>query len=115
MRSYRGVPAGKPPDQEICPEKSSPKYFASIVVGAVREFPRRQILKEAVMPALVYRELAWAFAILIGSWILLTPRGPFPLWDPGPVATAIVGIAGIALGIAGFVLGRRPSNAVVRQ
>lgn len=41
--------------------------------------------------------LAWAYCILIGGVILITPGGV------GPIVTTVAGIAGIVIGSAGFI------------
>ncbi|WP_374087138.1 hypothetical protein [Methylomicrobium lacus] len=46
--------------------------------------------------------LTWAYAIIIGGVLLLTPGGI------GPIVTKIAGALGIALGAAGFYIGRTP-------
>lgn len=52
--------------------------------------------------------LTWAYAIIIGGVLLLTPEGI------DPIVYQVLGVVGILLGIAGFVLGRRqvPARAV---
>jgi hypothetical protein len=49
--------------------------------------------------------LTWAYAIIIGGVLILTPEG----WDP--IVFTILGVVGIALGIAGFVFGRQRAPA----
>jgi hypothetical protein len=50
--------------------------------------------------------LTWAYAIIIGGVLILRPEG----WDP--IVYTVLGVVGIALGIAGVVFGRaRPPAA----
>lgn len=45
---------------------------------------------------LIIGPLAWAYAIIIGGVLLLTPGGI------GPIVTNVAGVLGIGLGAAGF-------------
>jgi hypothetical protein len=52
--------------------------------------------------------LTWAYAIIIGGVLLITPDGI------DPIVYTVLGVLGIALGIAGFVFGRARVPAAVR-
>ncbi len=62
------------------------------------------------MPAFIYRELAWAWIIIVGG-LMITPGGIVCI-ACGPLLTIILGVISIAIGIAGFVVGRRSSNPI---
>ena len=62
------------------------------------------------MPAFIYRELAWAWIIIVGG-LMITPGG-IECIACGPLLTRILGVISVAIGIAGFVVGRRSSNAM---
>lgn len=49
--------------------------------------------------------LAWAYAIIVGGVLLITPEGV------GPIVYQVLGALGILIGIAGFALGRRAVTA----
>ena len=53
----------------------------------------------------IYRELAWAWIIFIGG-LMITPGG-IDCIVCGPVITNILGVISIAIGVSGFVFGRR--------
>ena len=57
------------------------------------------------MPAFIYRELAWAWIIIVGG-LMITPGG-IECIACGLVLTRILGVISVAIGIAGFVAGRR--------
>ena len=57
------------------------------------------------MPAFIYRELAWAWIIIVGG-LMITPGG-IECIVCGPLLTKAIGVISIAIGIAGFVAGRR--------
>ncbi|GEM_PF-2538270 len=49
--------------------------------------------------------LTWAYAILVGGVLLITPEGVIP------VVYQILGVAGIGLGAAGFALNKGQLSA----
>lgn len=49
--------------------------------------------------------LTWAYAIVVGGVLLITPDGI------DPIVYRVAGPVGIALGLAGFALGRRVASA----
>ena len=51
--------------------------------------------------------LTWAYAIIVGGVLLITPDGI------DPIVYRVVGVVGILLGIAAFALGRRAVGATV--
>lgn len=57
------------------------------------------------MPAFIYRELTWAWIIIVGG-LMIIPGG-IECIACGPVLTRLLGVISVALGIAGFVSGRR--------
>jgi hypothetical protein len=57
------------------------------------------------MPAFIYRELAWAWIIIVGG-LMITPGG-IECIACGPLLTRILGVISVGIGIAGFVVGRR--------
>ena len=61
------------------------------------------------MPSFIYRELAWAWIIILGIGIIITPGGGI-CTVCGPLLTKIIGIISVAIGITGFVVGRGSSN-----
>lgn len=60
------------------------------------------------MPTFIYRELAWAWIIIVGG-LMITPGG-IECIACGPLVTKILGVISVAIGVAGFVLGRRGSS-----
>lgn len=50
--------------------------------------------------------LTWAYAIIVGGVLLITPEGI------DPIVYTVLGVLGIVLGIAAFALGR--GNAAAR-
>ncbi len=56
------------------------------------------------MLTFVYRELAWAWVIIIGA-LIITPGG-IDCTACGSVLTNILGAISIAIGVTGFVAGR---------
>lgn len=66
------------------------------------------------MPAFFYRELAWAWIIIVGG-LMITPRGVECIACGRPL-TVILGLISVAIGVTGFVAGRRaPVLAPTRQ
>ena len=61
------------------------------------------------MPTFIYRELAWAWIIIVGG-LMITPGG-IDCIACGPLISKILGVISVAIGVAGFVLGRRGSAA----
>ncbi len=57
------------------------------------------------MASFIYRELAWAWIIIVGG-MMVTPGG-LDCIACGPFLTRTLGILSIGIGIAGFVAGRR--------
>ena len=60
------------------------------------------------MPAFIYRELAWAWIIIVGGGIL-TPGG-FVCTRCGPLLTIGISVISVAIGTIGFMFGRGSSN-----
>jgi len=60
------------------------------------------------MPAFIYRELAWAWIIIVGG-LMITPEG-IECIQCGPLLTRVLGVISIAIGIAGFALRQTSSN-----
>ena len=61
------------------------------------------------MPTFIYRELAWAWIIIVGG-LMITPGG-IECIACGPLISKVLGVISVAIGVAGFVLGRRGSAA----
>ena len=61
------------------------------------------------MPTFIYRELAWAWIIIVGG-LMITPGG-IECIACGPLISKILGVISVAIGVAGFVLGRRGTSA----
>ena len=59
------------------------------------------------MPTFIYRELAWAWIIIVGG-LMITPGG-IECIACGPLISKVLGVISVAIGVAGFVLGRRGS------
>ena len=57
------------------------------------------------MPAFIYRELAWAWIIIVGG-LMITPGG-IECIACGLLLTRILGVISVGIGIAGFVVGQR--------
>jgi hypothetical protein len=69
------------------------------------------------MPTFMYRELAWAYLIVLGGvLVILIPGGVIPIPDPpclacvGPLVTIGLGVISVVFGTIGFVL--RSSNPI---
>ena len=60
------------------------------------------------MPAFIYRELAWAWIIIVGG-LMITPGG-IECIACGATLTRILGVISVAIGVTGFVIGRRPTS-----
>ena len=61
------------------------------------------------MPTFICRELAWAWIIIVGG-LMIAPGG-IECIACGPLISKILGVISVAIGVAGFVLGRRGSAA----
>ena len=61
------------------------------------------------MPTFIYRELAWAWIIIVGG-LMITPGG-IECIACGPLISKVLGVISVVIGVAGFVLGRRGSAA----
>ncbi len=61
------------------------------------------------VPSWLYRELAWAWLIIIGGIILITPGGVICL-SCGPIER-LAGIISILIGVIGFAAGRTQAPA----
>jgi len=61
------------------------------------------------MPAFIYREFAWAWLIIFGG-VMIIPGGIIVCIACGPLLTTVIGVISVAIGTAGFVVGRGSSN-----
>ena len=61
------------------------------------------------MSTFIYRELAWAWIIIVGG-LMIIPGEIIVCIACGPVLTKIIGLISIAIGIAGFVIGRNQAS-----
>jgi hypothetical protein len=60
------------------------------------------------MPSFIYRELAWAWIIIVGG-LMITPGG-IECIACGSVLTKILGVISVAIGVTGFVFGRSQTS-----
>ncbi len=57
------------------------------------------------MPSFIYRELAWAWIIIVGG-LMITPGG-IECIACGFTLTKILGVISVVIGAVGFVVGRK--------
>lgn len=60
------------------------------------------------MPTFIYRELAWAWIIIVGG-LMITPGG-IECIACGTALTRILGVISVAIGVTGFAIGRSPTS-----